>query len=492
MATPELQADSDWNELYIDGDWVETSSGETIPVTNPAKQETFAEAPAGTTDDVDAAYEAAAAAQPEWAALSREERNAYLADAIEVVNERFTEIATLLTQETGSAGYKAMAEFAVSVDALEEAIEIEPPESEVRESATFDGKQNHITHEPVGVIGIITAWNVPLHLAMRAAAPAMALGNTVAIKPSPDTPISGGLLFAKIFEQVGIPDGVVNVVTGNDSEIGDYFSGHPIPRVISFTGSSAVGRRVGKHAAESLAYPALELGGNCPYIVTDDADPEYAAEAAIQGAFFHQGQGCVTINRHLVHEDVHDEYVDHFVDLAEQLVIGDPSEDDEVTFGPLQKPAQRDKVVEFIEGSVEDGATVETGGDHWDLFVEPTVLTGVTNDMPTACNEHFGPVAPVIEFSSDEEAIEMANDTEYGLSAGVMCQDVDRATDIAEQIEAGMVHVNDTPLNEERNAPFGGVKASGLGRFHSDWIAEEYTEPRWMSVQDEQREFQLP
>jgi len=492
MSSPDLRSETDWSKQFINSEWVEPSSGETMPVENPAKQESFAESPAGTTEDVDAAFEAAAEAQEEWASLPREDRNEVLSDVIEVLNERYTEVRDLLAREAGAPEYRTMAEFVVSVDALEESIELEKPDDQVRDSHTFDGKTNHITYEPVGVVGVITAWNVPLHLAMRAAAPALALGNTVVIKPSPDTPITGGLLVGKLFEEAGAPDGVINVVTGDDGEIGDHFSNHPIPRVISFTGSSAVGRRVGKHAAESLAYPALELGGNCPYIVTDDVDVTYAAKAAIQGTCFHQGQGCVTINRHLVHEEVHDEYVDQLVDLAEQLVIGDPSEDDDVTFGPLQKAAQRDKVVEFIEGSVEAGATVETGGDHWDLFVEPTVLTGVTNDMPTACNEHFGPVAPVIEFSSDKEAVEIANDTDYGLSAGVMCRDEERARAIAEQIEAGMVHVNDTPLNEERNAPFGGVKASGLGRFHDEWIAHEYTEPRWLSVQEGERDFQIP
>jgi aldehyde dehydrogenase (NAD+) len=491
MSTPEREAEAEWDRLYIGGEWREASSTGTIPVENPATREVFTEVPAGTRADVDAAYEAAAAAQPDWADRPREERNEILENAIEQLNAYYEQVTDILATEVGTTAWMRLGEFAVSIDALEESIDLEPPEDQVKESSTFEDKTHYISHEPAGVVGVITAWNVPLHLAMRAAAPALALGNAVVIKPSPDTPVAGGLLPAKLFDEAGLPDGVLNVVTGPDEEIGDHFSGHPVPRVISFTGSSRVGRRVGKHAAESLALPALELGGNCPYVVTEDVDVEAAARAGAYGTFFHQGQGCVTINRHLVHEDVHDEYVDNLVEHAESLVVGDPSRSEEVTIGPVQKEAQREKIMGFIERTVEEGATVETGGEAEELFVEPTVITGCTNDMPLACNEHFGPVAPVITFTDDDEAIELANDTEYGLSAAVRCRDLDRARSLADRTEAGMVHVNDQPVNEERDVPFGGVKSSGLGRFHGEWIAREYTEPRWTSVQEGERDYQI-
>lgn len=491
MATPELKAEADWNQLYVDGEWVDASSEATIPVDNPSTQEVFTEVPAATEADVDAAYEAAQAAQSEWAATPRSERNEILQNVLDQLNARFNEISDVMSKEAGAAGYRIMGEFATAVGDVEMALDLEPPAEETRPSGSWEGKTHHIVHEPAGVVGVISPWNFPLHLSLRAVAPAIALGNTVVLKPASETPISGGLLIAKICEDAGVPDGVVNVVTGKGSEIGDRMAGHPIPRVISFTGSTEVGRRVASLAGESLALPALELGGNAPHLVTDGADVERAARAGAFGSFFHQGQVCISINRHLVHEDVYDEYVTRLVEHAESLVIGDPSKDDAVTFGPIQNEEQLQDLVEFVDASVDAGATVETGGEAEGLFFEPTVLSGCTNDMAAACNEHFGPVAPVIPFSSDAEAIELANDTEYGLSSSVHCEDLDRAREIADQIEAGMVHINDQPINEEHNAPFGGVKASGLGRYHAEWITREFTEPKWISVQEDDRDYMV-
>ncbi|MDF9746254.1 aldehyde dehydrogenase family protein [Natrinema salsiterrestre] len=489
MSVQELEPEADWNRLYIDGEWRDAASGDTISVANPAKQEVFTEVPAATEDDVDAAYEAAEAAQPAWEATPREERNEIVQNLLAELNDSFEEIAGLLATEAGAPAYRAMGEFATATGDVEMALELEAPEEEVRPSSSIEDKDNHVVYEPVGVVGVISPWNFPLHLSLRAVAPAIALGNTVVLKPATDTPITGGLLIAKLCEAAGVPDGVVNVVTGRGSDIGDRMSTHPIPRVVSFTGSTAVGKRVAENAAGSLALPALELGGNAPFVVTDEADVEKAARAGAFGSFFHQGQVCISINRHLVHEDRYDEYVDLLVDHAESLVVGDPSENEDVTFGPVQNETQRDDLLEFIEGTREAGATVETGGEADGLFVEPTVISECTNDMPTACNEHFGPVAPVIPFSDDEEAIELANDTEYGLSASVFCEDAERARDLADRIDAGMVHINDQPINEDHNAPFGGVKQSGLGRYHGEWIVRELTEPKWISVQGEERDY---
>ncbi|ELY57763.1 aldehyde dehydrogenase family protein [Natronolimnohabitans innermongolicus] len=489
MSREELEPEADWSQLYIDGEWRDAASGETIPVENPAKQDAFTSVPAATEDDVDAAYDAAEAAQPEWAARSREERNEIVENLLEAVNTSFDEITSMLATEAGTPSFRAMAEFATAKGDVEMALELEAPEEEVRPSTSIDDKENHIVYEPVGVVGVISPWNFPFHLSLRALAPAIALGNTVVLKPASDTPISGGLLIAKLCAEAGVPDGVVNVVTGRGSDIGDRMTGHPTPRVLSFTGSTSVGKGVAKSAGENLALPALELGGNAPFVVTDEADLEQAARAGAFGSFFHQGQVCISINRHLVHEELYDEYVDLLVDHAESLYVGDPSEDSDVTFGPVQNETQRDDLVRFIEKTVDAGATLETGGEADGLFVEPTVLSECTNDMPTACNEHFGPVAPVIPFSDDEEAVELANDTEYGLSAAVFCEDEDRARDLADRIEAGMVHINDQPINEDHNAPFGGVKNSGLGRYHGEWIVGELTEPKWISVQNDDRDY---
>ncbi|WP_254523949.1 aldehyde dehydrogenase family protein [Natrinema caseinilyticum] len=489
MSTQKLEPAADWSAMYIDGEWRDAASGETIPVENPATRDVFTNVPAATEADVDAAYEAAKEAQPAWEETPREERDEYVGNLLDELNARFEDIAGLLATEAGTPSFRALAEFATATGDVEMALDLDAPEEEVRPSTSIDGKDNHIVYEPVGVVGVISPWNFPLHLSLRAVAPAIALGNTVVLKPATDTPITGGLLIAKLCEAAGIPDGVVNVVTGRGSDIGDRFTGHPIPRVISFTGSTAVGTDVAANAGESLALPALELGGNAPFVVTDDADLDVAARAGAFGSFFHQGQVCISINRHLVHESVYDEYVEMLVDHAESLVIGDPSADENVTFGPVQNETQRDDLVAFIEETVDAGATLETGGEADGLFVEPTVLSDCTNDMPTACNEHFGPVAPIIPFSDDEEAIELANDTEYGLSASVFCEDGERARDLADRIEAGMVHINDQPINEDHNAPFGGVKQSGLGRYHAEWIVGELTEPKWISVQNEERDY---
>ncbi|AGN00156.1 aldehyde dehydrogenase [Salinarchaeum sp. Harcht-Bsk1] len=492
MATPEQQTESGWDRMYVDGEWREASGGDTMPVENPATREPFTEVPAATAADVDAAYEAAAAAQPEWAAKSREERLEYVQAAHDHLQERFEEVVGLLAREGGSAQNKATGEVAISLSDFKTALQQEPPADEERESAFFgESKTHHIVQEPVGVVGIISPWNYPLHLSTRALAPALALGNTVVLKPATDTPITGGLLLAEIADEVGFPDGVVNVVTGRGSEIGDRMAGHPVPRVLSFTGSTSVGKSVASAAGSTVTLPALELGGNAPNVVTEDVDVEQAAKIGAVGSFTHQGQVCISINRHLVHEDVYDEYVELLAEHAESLAVGDPSENPAVDFGPVVNETQRDDLLEFVEQSVDEGATLETGGDADGLFVEPTVLSDATNDMAAACDEHFGPIAPVIPISGDEEAIELANDTEYGLSAAVQCDDVERARSIADRIDAGMVHVNDHPIQDEPNAPFGGMKQSGLGRYNGEWIVDELLETKWISVQHEEREYDL-
>ena len=488
MATHAEETEADWSRLYIDGGWVESSSGETVTVENPATRETVADVPAATEADVDAAYEAAEAAQPEWEAMGREKRNELVGAMLEEFESRFAEVVSLLIQEGGSTQGKASGEATISMVDFQTALEVSPPEEEVRDSQFFEGKKHHIVHEPVGVVGVISPWNFPLHLTTRALAPALVLGNTVVVKPASDTPVTGGLLMAKIADEVGLPDGVVNVVTGKGSEIGDRMAGHPIPRTVSFTGSTAVGKRVASQAGNGIALPALELGGNGPNVVTADVDVEQAAKVGAVGSFTHQGQVCISINRHIVHEDVYDEYVEHLVEHAESLTVGNPAEDG-VNFGPVINETQRDDLLAYVEETVEEGATLETGGEADGLFFEPTVLSDATNDMAAACNEHFGPIAPVIPFSDVEEAIELANDTEYGLAGSVHAGDIGAGLQIAKRIDAGNVHVNDQGINDEAHVPFSGTKASGLGGYNSDDFLDEVTETKWISLQHEPREF---
>lgn len=477
-----------WNAVYVDGEWLPAGDRETISVENPATRETLYSVPAGTPADVHHAFESAAAAQPEWESVLPQERGELIESVQELIEEHHEELTELLAVESGSARPKASREFTSTGEMLTDVTTYPFRVQGSHSVSKVPGKENVVKREPAGVVSVISPWNFPFQLSLRAVAPAVALGNTVVLKPASETPVTGGLLIAKLFEEAGAPPGVVNVVTGSGSEIGDEMASHPEMDVVAFTGSTGVGKRVAKNAAEQLALPAMELGGNNPHVVLGDADVERAVDAGIFGTFMHQGQICISINRHLVHESVYDEYVDRFVSRARDLPVGDPL-DESTVVGPLINESQRDQILDYIEHSIEAGATLECGGDADGLFVEPTVLSGMRNHMAAACNEHFGPVAPVIPFSDDEEAIELANATEYGLSASVHSSDRSRAERVADAIEAGMVHVNDQPINNEPHVPFGGMKASGMGRYNGEYIIEELTEPKWISVQRSPRDY---
>jgi aldehyde dehydrogenase (NAD+) len=483
-----IDFESDWSVQYIGGEWVDAGDRDTIPVEDPSTGETLTEVPAGTEDDVDAAYEAAREAQAEWAATPVHKRASIVRGAIDAMDEYFGDLIGTLVAESGSAGLKAKFEIIGGKGMAQEAAGMPTRVSGEHKESMIPGKDNLVKREPAGVVTVISPWNYPHSLSMRAVAPAIALGNSVVLKPASNTPVSGGLAIARLFEEAGVPEGVINVVTGRGSEIGDAVAGHPESDVVAFTGSTEIGKRVAKQAVENLAFPAMELGGNAPFVVLEDADVEQAVDAAVYGSFYHSGQACISINRHLVHEDVYDEYVDYLTERVENLPTGSAHDDDTVV-GPIIDESQRDQILEFIEDTVDAGATLETGGDHDGLVVEPTVLSDVTNDMAAACNEHFGPVAPVIPFSDEDEGVELANDTEYGLSAAVFSGDVNRAETVADQIDAGMVHVNDQPINEEPHVPFGGMKSSGIGRYNGEEIIGEFTEAKWVSVQRQDRRY---
>ncbi|MFP4632355.1 MAG: aldehyde dehydrogenase family protein [Halobacteriales archaeon] len=478
--------EADWNQVYVGGEWLTPDDAGSIDVQEPYTQEVFAEVPACTPEDVERAFDAAEEAQEDWGSRPHEERQQLLEDVGSQMMTRMSEFKELLAVEAGSAVPKQMGEFNYCRGIVDWMAEFDDVESE--HESNFDAKTNRVVREPVGVVATVTPWNFPFYMAMRALAPAVLMGNSVVLKPSTETPISGGLAVARLFEEAGLPPGVLNVVTGRGSDIGDAVVADPRAQSVNFTGSTAVGSRVGRLAGDNVAEVALELGGNCPYYVTEDCDLDWAVTAGLFGTFMHQGQICVSINRHIVHEDVYDDYVEEFASRAEELGRGDPQDATNI-IGPLINESQRDQILGFIEDSVEQGATIEAGGGHDGLVVEPTVLSDATNEMSAACNEHFGPVAPVIPAADDEEAIEIANDTDYGLSSAVHCQDLERGREIAREIEAGMVHVNDQPMHDEPHMPFGGVKKSGVGRFNGEWIIDEMTETKWISEQSEQRNY---
>ncbi|MFC3478018.1 aldehyde dehydrogenase family protein [Halobacterium litoreum] len=481
-------SDADWQTQYIDGEYVPVGDRDTIAVDDPSTREQFTEVPAGTSDDVDAAYEAAADAQTEWANTPPQQRASVVRTARDLLKEHRDDILDLLAAESGTTRTKGFAEFYTSVGITGEAASFPTRMSGDRRESTVEGKENIVVREPQGVVGVISPWNFPLNLSIRAVAPAIATGNSVVLKPASNTPVTGGLLLAKLFEAAGLPEGVLNVVTGRGSDIGDAVAGHDEVDVVAFTGSTGVGRQVAATAAENLALPAMELGGNNVHVVTDDADLDKAIDGGVFGSFLHSGQICISINRHLVHEDVYDEYVERLTERAASLPTGSAHEPDTVV-GPIIDESQRDQILDYVEETVDAGATLETGGGHDGLVVEPTVLSDATNDMAAACNEHFGPVAPVIPFSDDDEAVELANDTDYGLSGSVHAGDTGRARDIADRIDTGMIHINDQPINDEPHMPFGGTGDSGMGRYNGEAVMEEFTQQKWISVQREERDY---
>ncbi|GAB7013350.1 aldehyde dehydrogenase family protein [Halolamina salina] len=491
----EFTIDADWASQYIDGEFVPSESGETIDVEDPSTREIVTEVPAGVEADVDAAYEAAAEAQESWAEQPPARRAEVIQNLLGLLEEYEEEITSLLTHEVGGSPAMGQTSIQIATDHAGEAATLPRRMKGETAASNIPGKENRLYREPKGVVTVISPWNFPLNLSMRAVAPAIAAGNSVVLKPSTNSPITGGLLFAKLFEEAGLPEGVLNVVVGKGSEIGDRVASHPESDVVAFTGSTEVGRHVASLAGENLAVPAMELGGNNAHVVTGDADLDRAIDGAVFGSFVHQGQVCISINRHIVHESVYDEYVERLTERAEELPVGS-AHDEGTVVGPIIDESQRDEMLDYVERTVEAGATLETGGETVDLegvddslVVAPTVLSDVTMEMPAACNEHFGPIAPVIPFSTVDEAIELANDTEYGLSGSVHAGDLGVAEEIAHGMETGNVHINDQPINDEAHVPFSGIGASGVGGYNSDAFLDEVTETKWISVQTEPRDY---
>jgi benzaldehyde dehydrogenase (NAD) len=337
---------------------------------------------------------------------------------------------------------------------------------------------------PVGVVGVIAPFNFPLILGIRSVAPALALGNAVVFKPDPRTAVSGGVSIARVFEEAGLPPGVLHVLPGGP-EVGRAVVTEPAVRVVSFTGSTAAGREVAELAGRHLTRVHLELGGNSALIVLDDADVSRAASAGAWGSFLHQGQICMTTGRHLVAAGVADAYVAALAEHAEALPVGDPNTGP-VALGPLIDERQRDKVHGLVTSTVDSGARLVAGGRYEGLFYRPTVLDAVTPDMPAYAHEVFGPVAPVVRFHDVEEAVRLAARSGYGLSLGILTGNPLRALGLAERIPTGIVHINDQTVSDEAVAPFGGVLDSGTGvRFGGTANLDAFTELRWITLRDE-------
>lgn len=476
------------DRLCIAGSW--RTGAETAPVHNPYTGETLFEVSVASHDDVDEAFRAAEKAQQEWIAQPPQERAAVLQAAAALMEARKDEIIGWLVRESGSTRTKAALEVKNAIGITREAASFPlRMEGSLLPSIT-PGKENRVYREPLGTVGVISPWNFPFHLAMRSVAPALGAGNGVVVKPALETPVSGGTLIAALFEEAGLPPGLLAVVNGAGEDVGDAVVQHPSPRAVSFTGSTEVGRQIAEKAGKGLKYVELELGGNNAFIVLPDADLEQAARAAAFGKFLHAGQICIAVNRILVHEDVHDAFVERFVEVVRSLKVGDP-DDPETLVGPVINQDQFDSVQEILRETLAAGAEIAYQGETDGLVMGPVVLTGVTQDMPAAEQEIFGPVAPVLRFKSEDEAVEIANATPFGLSGAVFSGDLARGHALARRIRSGMVHVNDMSVNDEPHVAFGGLGASGLGRFGGQWALDAFTTVRWISVQHEPREYPL-
>jgi acyl-CoA reductase-like NAD-dependent aldehyde dehydrogenase len=472
----------------IDGQWQEGSSGELLVDRNPYDGSVIAEFPVATAEDIDQAYRAAARAKEEWDHVNPYAKRAVFENAVKYVESNFAEITEIVIDELGGTRLKAGFEIGLVIDMLKEASTFPlRMEGKILPSAV-DERENFLYRIPVGVVGVISPFNFPFFLAMKCIAPALAAGNGVVAKPHEQTPIMGGTMIGKIFEEAGLPSGLLNVVVTDISQIGDAFIEHPIPRVLAFTGSTAVGRHVAEVGARHFKKVLLELGGNSAFIVLDDADLEYAVDAAVFSRFTHQGQICMSANRILVHQDVFQEFTDRYVEKVNSLKVGDPRAEDTI-LGPLITAKQANDLNAVVDQAISEGATPIVRGKVDGGLFEPVVLLDVKPDMEVAQRELFGPVVSLIPFKDDDEAVEFANNTKFGLSGAVHTQNLDRGVAIAKRVETGMIHVNDCTIHDEPIVAFGGEKESGLGRLNGPWSLDEFTTMKWVSVNHGRRQF---
>ncbi|HVY10260.1 MAG TPA: aldehyde dehydrogenase family protein [Mycobacteriales bacterium] len=464
--------------FYIDGQWVEPAGSDFIEVENPATEEIIGKVPAGTPADVDRAVAAARAAFDGWAETPVEERVKYLTRLQEALAARMDEVARTISAEMGSP-----LKFAQLVQAglpLADIATAASGASEIRWTEQIGNSQ--VVLEPVGVVGAITPWNYPLHQVTAKIGGALAAGCTVVLKPSEVSPLSAYLLFEAIHE-IGLPAGVVNLVTGYGPVVGEAIASHPEVDMVSFTGSTRAGTRVAELGAATVKKIALELGGKSANVILPDADLEKAVKVGLANCFINSGQTCTAWTRMLVHESQYDEAVKIAAEGAAGYTTGDPN-DDATRLGPLVSGAQRERVVGYIEKGLAEGARLVVGGaerpHEKGHFVSATVFADVTNDMTIAQEEIFGPVLSIIKYSDEEEALRIANDSDYGLAGAVWAGDQDRAIAFAKKMKTGQVDVNGGSFNPV--APFGGYKKSGIGRELGRYGIEEFLQPKSMQL----------
>jgi len=478
-------------KMYANGEWVGALDSEVYDDLNPYTGEVFARVPSGKRADARRAIDAAVAAFPAWSHTLPAERQALFLKAADILEKKQNEIVTILAEETGCTFGFAMFQAHFTPGLLREAAaQVHQVNGEII-PADLPGAFHMAIRQPVGVVAGIAPWNAPLILSLRSICLPIAYGNTAILKPSTESAVAGGSVIAEVFHEAGFPKGVLNLVTngpGRSNEIGDEFIENPKVRRISLTGSSAVGRQLAEKAGRYLKRISLELGGQNPLIILRDADVDYAVNAAAFGGFLHQGQICMSTRRIIVEKPVVQEFIKKFVQKVSTFKVGNPKEPNTI-IGPLINKQQFDQVKKSVDAAVRDGAKILCGGKSEGLCYYPTVLTNVKPGTPFSCEETFGPVISVIEVKDEEEAVAIANDTMYGLSAAVFTRDFSKGLAIAERIESGIVHINDQTVHDEPQVPFGGMKDSGWGRFGGKAALEEFTELRWISMQRTPRQY---
>lgn len=473
-----------WGErVFLAGEWVTGGAG-SYAVVEPATGQELGRVGRASLGDVSTAAARAAMAQREWSARSYGERAAVLRRAGDLWLEHADELNQWIVRESGGIPPKADLETHTAAEECYEAAALAShPIGDVLRSA--QPRLSFSRRVPVGVVGVISPFNFPLILSIRSVAPALALGNAVILKPDPRTAVCGGVALARIFEEAGLPTGVLSVLPGG-ADVGEALVVEPSVRVIAFTGSTRAGRAVGALAGQHLKRAHLELGGNSALIVMADVDLEQAVSVGAFGSFMHQGQICMTTGRHLVDERVVGEYTSLLAQHADALPVGDPATSP-VALGPIIDEAQRDHIHSLVTSSIDMGAKLAAGGSYDGLFYRPTVLGETPAAAPAFAEEVFGPVAPVVSFSSADEAVALAAQTGYGLSLGILAGDGLKALELAARIPSGAVHINDQTVADEAVIPFGGVGDSGTGSRMGGITAnlDAYTEIQWVTAQSE-------
>ncbi|CCG18603.1 succinate-semialdehyde dehydrogenase [Taylorella equigenitalis 14/56] len=466
-------------QALIGDQWMDALSGETIVVTNPATGETVGTVPKMGTKEAEQAVEEAQMALPNWSVLSANERSNLLRKWFDLMIEHKEELARLLTIEQGKPLKEAEGEILYGAAYIEWFAEEAKRVYGDTIPAPSGDKRIVVIKQPVGVCAAITPWNFPNAMIARKVAPALAAGCTFVSRPASQTPFSA-MAMAALALEAGIPPGVFNVITGKSSEIGKVLTESPIVRKFSFTGSTEVGRLLMQQSASTIKKISLELGGNAPFIVFNDADVDAAVEGAVAAKYRNAGQTCVCANRIYVQSKVYDEFCDKFSKAVADLKVGN-GVDDGVIIGPMINEEALEHSTKLLKDATDKGADILTGGKSKDLFFEPTVISNATTDMLVAKEEIFGPIAPVFKFEDEDEAIKLANDTIFGLASYIYTENLNQTIRVSEKLEYGMVGVN-TGLISNAAAPFGGVKQSGLGREGSKYGIDDYLEIKYICV----------